>query len=77
MEQHTIPPYYNQNSEIIILGSFPSLKSRAAGFYYAHPQNRFWRVLKKVYNTEFRDDIESKKAFLKKYKIALFDVCAA
>ena len=50
MEKHTIPAYYNKDSEILILGSFPSVKSREAGFYYAHPQNRFWQVLREVYN---------------------------
>jgi len=77
MEIHTIKPYYNKDSEILILGSFPSVVSREVGFYYAHPQNRFWKVLSKVFNEEIKDDISSKKDFLKKYKIALFDVCAA
>ena len=77
MEKHTIPPYYNSDSEILILGSFPSIKSRAYGFYYAHPQNRFWLVLSKVYNEPLNNDILSKKEFLKKHKIALYDVCAS
>ncbi len=76
MEKHTIPAYYNKDSEILILGSFPSVKSREAGFYYAHPQNRFWQVLREVYNDNFLDTILDKKAFLKRNKIALFDVCA-
>ncbi len=75
MEVHNIPAYYNKDSEILILGSFPSIKSREVGFYYAHPQNRFWQVLALVYNEDIGDDISSKKAFLKKHKIALFDVC--
>lgn len=77
MEHHTIDPYYNKDSEILILGSFPSVKSREMGFYYAHPQNRFWRVLASVYNDRIENTIESKKEFLKKHKIALFDVCAS
>ena len=76
MEKHTIPAYYTKDSEILILGSFPSVKSREAGFYYAHPQNRFWQVLREVYNDNFLDTILDKKAFLKRNKIALFDVCA-
>ena len=46
---HNIDPVFDENSEILILGSFPSPKSRSAGFYYAHPQNRFWRVISSVY----------------------------
>lgn len=75
MEKHTIAPYYNKFSEILILGSFPSVQSREFGFYYAHKQNRFWKVLSILYHEEIKRDIESKKKFLDKYKIALFDVC--
>ena len=77
MELHTITPYYNKDSEILILGSFPSIKSRQFGFYYAHPQNRFWKVLSVIFNEEIEVDIDSKKDFLKRNKIALFDVCAS
>ena len=49
MEYHTIKPFYNKDSKILILGSFPSIKSREAGFYYAHPQNRFWKVLSNIF----------------------------
>ncbi len=77
MEKHTIEPFYKENSKILILGSFPSVKSREAGFYYAHPQNRFWQVLSKIYNTKIEDDIISKKTFLTKHNIALYDVCAS
>ena len=76
MERHTIEPFYNPDSKILILGSFPSIKSREVGFYYSHPQNRFWKVLAQLYN-ENVGDINSKKAFLKKHHIALYDVCAA
>ena len=71
MEYHTIKPFYNKDSKI--LGSFPSIKSREAGFYYAHPQNRFWKVLSNIFN----ETIENKQEFLKKNHIALFDVCAS
>lgn len=76
MEKHTIEPFYTSNSNIIILGSFSSVKSREEGFYYAHPQNRFWKVLSKIYDVNI-DDINSKKEFLTSYDIALYDVCAA
>jgi len=58
----------------LILGSFPSVKSRELGFYYAHPQNRFWKVLSLVFEDNIENDIACKKEFLKKNKIALFDV---
>ena len=77
MEYHTIKPYYNSDSKILILGSFPSIISRKENFYYAHPQNRFWKILSIIYNEEIKNDIESKKLFLKKHNIALFDVCAS
>lgn len=77
MVYHTIEPYYNEDSEILILGSMPSVKSRELGFYYAHPQNRFWKVLASIYHEEELTDIEMKKDFLKRHKIALYDVCAS
>ncbi len=67
-------PVYDKNSEILILGSFPSVKSRQTGFYYGNKQNRFWRMLENIFNEKFNDDIESKKDFLLKHKIALYDV---
>ena len=73
MEYHTIKPFYNKDSKVLILGSLPSVKSREEGFYYAHPQNRFWKVLASI----FEEEIVDKKEFLKQHKIALFDVCAS
>ena len=49
-EKHSIPPFFDSDSQILILGSFPSVKSRESGFYYGHPQNRFWRVLSSVFD---------------------------
>lgn len=60
---HTFPVYYNDNSEILILGSMPSVKSRELGFYYMHPQNRFWLVLSKVFKEEIPNSIDDKKDF--------------
>ncbi len=77
MEKHTLKPFYNKDSKILILGSFPSIKSREVGFYYSHPQNRFWKVLAYTFNEEIPNSIEEKKELLKRNKIALFDVCAA
>lgn len=77
MEIHTIEPVYDENSEILILGSFPSVKSREVKFFYGHPQNRFWKVLSAVFDDETGYTIEEKKAFLKRNKIALWDVIAS
>ncbi|MBR7061015.1 MAG: DNA-deoxyinosine glycosylase [Eubacterium sp.] len=71
---HPIEPVYDKNSKILILGSFPSVKSREQGFFYGHPQNRFWRVLAGVFQTETPNTIEDKKRFLIENGVALWDV---
>jgi len=71
---HNIPPLYDENSKILILGSFPSVKSREAQFFYGHPQNRFWRVLSALTGEECPVVTEDKKAFLKRNGIAMWDV---
>lgn len=71
---HPIPPVYDQNSRILILGSFPSAKSREIGFFYGHPQNRFWKLLSALYEEELPRSVEEKKAFLLRHGIALWDV---
>lgn len=71
---HTIKPFFTFSSQILILGSFPSVKSRQAGFYYGHLQNRFWKVLGAVFDANVPQSIDEKKAFLDKFNIALFDV---
>ena len=71
---HEFGPCYDGESRILILGSFPSVKSRETGFYYGHPKNRFWKLLASLYGEEEPEDILQKKAFLKKHKIALWDV---
>ena len=71
---HPIPPVYDQNSEILILGSFPSVKSREEGFFYGHPQNRFWKVLASVFDAAVPRSIDEKKAFLLQNHLALWDV---
>lgn len=56
-------PVYDENSKILILGSFPSVKSRAVGFYYGNKQNRFWKMLEQVFNEKISDNIDDKKHF--------------
>ena len=74
---HPFPPLYNQESTILILGSFPSVKSREQLFFYGHPQNRFWKVLSAVFRQETPSSIEDKKVFLLKNRVALWDVIAS
>ena len=74
MITHPFPPLYDENSKILILGSFPSVKSREVSFFYGHPQNRFWKVVAAVCNEETPNDIPEKKEFLLKNNIALWDV---
>lgn len=71
---HTIPPVFNQNSKILILGSFPSVKSREAEFFYGHKQNRFWKVLANLLNESVPENTEEKKQLLLNNGIALWDV---
>ena len=77
MIYHPIKPLYDNNSEILILGSFPSVKSREQMFFYGHPQNRFWRVTAAVFGDEVPRTIEEKKVFLLKNRDALWDVIAS
>lgn len=73
---HPIPPIYNEDSRILILGSFPSVKSREAGFYYAHPNNRFWKTIAAVTGTELPLTVNDKIDLLLSSHIALWDVIA-
>lgn len=74
---HPIDPVWNADSKVLILGSFPSVKSRETMFFYGHPQNRFWRVLSAVLNVEMPQTIDEKKALLIAHKIAMWDVIAS
>lgn len=74
---HNFEPVYDAHSEILILGSFPSVKSRESRFYYGHPRNRFWRVLAGIYGGEIPASIPEKKAFLLRNHVALWDVIAS
>lgn len=73
IQKHNITPIFNQDSHILILGSFPSVKSREAQFFYHHPQNRFWKVMSALYHEQLTT-IQDKKDFLLKHRIALWDV---
>ncbi len=70
----SIPPFVNEEAEVLILGSLPSIKSREDGFFYAHPQNRFFKAIAGVFNEEEPKTIEDRKMFLLKHHIALYDV---
>lgn len=69
--KHNIPPVWNSESEILILGSFPSVKSREGQFFYHHPQNRFWKVLASVLECSVPQTIEEKKRMLLENHIAV------
>lgn len=71
--KHPFGAFYSSESEILILGSFPSPKSREDGFYYGNKKNRFWMILAMIYDEETPDTIEEKQALLAKHNIALFD----
>lgn len=74
---HPFPPVYNENSRILILGSFPSVKSREQLFFYGHPRNRFWKVISSVFSSEEPQTIQEKREFLLQHRIALWDVLAS
>ena len=81
MPIHPIPPVWSRNPEtpprVLILGSFPSVKSRETGFFYGHPQNRFWRVMAAVLDAPVPKTIPEKIAMLETHGVALWDVVAA
>ena len=74
MIDHPFEPVYSINSNILILGSFPSVKSRNENFYYAHLQNRFWKLIAKIYNEETPITVEEKKNIILKNNLAIWDV---
>ena len=71
--KHEFDPIFDENSEILILGTLPSVKSREQNFYYGHPQNRFWKMLAMIFSEETPLLIEEKQRFLEKHKIAVYD----
>ena len=74
MVLHNIDPVYDENSRMLILGSFPSVKSRETGFFYGHPQNRFWKVLAAVFGERTPATVSEKKAMLLRNNVAVWDV---
>ena len=74
---HPFPPLYDAESRILILGSFPSVKSRQAAFFYGHPQNRFWKVMAGLLDCPVPADIPEKAAMLHAHHIALWDTVAS
>ena len=74
---HPIPPFCAEGARVLILGSFPSVRSRESGFFYGHPQNRFWRVLASLFGERVPATIADKKHLLAAHGIALWDVIAS
>ena len=72
-QTHPFKPIFDENSKILILGSFPSVVSRELGFYYANPQNRFWRVLAQILNAPLPGSTDEKINFLLAHRIAIYD----
>ncbi len=75
--EHPFEPVVDETCHTLILGSFPSVKSRENAFFYGHPQNRFWRMLAAVFGEEVPKDIPEKKSLLLRHGIALWDVIAS
>ena len=71
---HILEPVYDKHSKILILGTMPSPKSREFGFYYSHPQNRFWRVMGELFHEPAPENNNEKRAFLLRRQIAVWDV---
>ena len=77
MIQHPIAPVYDAESRILILGSFPSVKSREQQFFYGHKQNRFWKVCAQVLGCAVPESVEEKRNMLLSHHIAVWDVIAS
>ncbi|NLL95056.1 MAG: DNA-deoxyinosine glycosylase [Thermoplasmatales archaeon] len=71
---HPLRPLFRADSKILILGSFPSVKTREYGFFYGHPQNRFWPLLGRIFGVALGTDIEERKTFLLRHGLAVYDV---
>ena len=74
--EHPFPPVFDERSRILILGSYPSVKSRQEGFFYGYPQNRFWPMLAAIFGEETPVSVDEKKALLRRHGLALWDVIA-
>lgn len=76
-QAHPFPPLYDARSRVLILGSFPSIKSREQMFFYGHPQNRFWRVIPALFGEDIPTTIEEKKSLILRNHLALWDTIAS
>lgn len=74
---HEIEPVFNERSRVLLLGTFPSPKSRELGFFYGHPQNRMWKVLAAVTGEDMPQTVEERRVFLLRNGIAMWDVLAS
>ena len=74
---HPIEPVFDERSRVLILGSFPSVRSRAEMFFYGHPQNRFWKVISSIFGEPIPETVEQKRQLLIENRIALWDVIAS
>lgn len=70
---HPLHPLFDKDSIILILGSFPSVKTREYGFFYGHPQNRFWTVMETLFQVDLSKDISERRAFLLEHHLAVYD----
>ena len=75
--QHPFGPLFSESSRVLILGSFPSVKSREQNFFYGHPQNRFWKVIAAVFSQPVPQSIEEKKQLILTNGLALWDSIAS
>lgn len=75
--EHPFDPVWNEHSRVLVLGTFPSVKSRENAFYYGHPQNRFWQVLAMLFGEPTPATVEEKRAMLLRNGVALWDVLAS
>lgn len=77
-KNHPFEPVFDKTSKILILGTMPSIASVQQGFYYMHPQNRFWKILSKVYEIDvYNASLEEKKQFLIMHHLAVYDVVSS
>lgn len=74
--KHEFDPVYDERSGLLILGTFPSVKSREQNFYYGHPQNRFWKVLAALFEDRVPETVAEKKELLLSHRVAVWDVIA-
>ncbi|MGN0817366.1 MAG: uracil-DNA glycosylase family protein, partial [Candidatus Coproplasma sp.] len=71
---HGFQPFFNADSRVLILGSFPSVKSRKVDFYYGNPQNRFWKILSEFFSLPYPESVDKKKSLLESCGVALWDI---